>query len=51
MNRYRLVLTLEVEAEAFSAQDALEAAEDNFGPGHTAGLLVTSLRVNDVAEL
>lgn len=45
------MLTLTVEVDAFGADDALESVEDIFGPGDTAGLLVTNLKVDDVSEL
>jgi len=45
---YHLTLNLKVEVEAFGPDDALEAVEDIFGPGDTAGLLVTDLKVQSI---
>lgn len=51
MKTYHLTLSLKVEVEAFGPDDALEAVEDIFGPGDTAGLTVTNLKVQEIAEL
>lgn len=51
MNTYSFSISLQVSVEAFDVQDALEALEDVFGPGDSAGLNVTNLKVNNVAEL
>ncbi len=42
MDKYRYVVTLTVEVEAFSDDDAWEAINDTFGPGQTeSGIEVT----------
>lgn len=51
MNKYKVVLSLQVEVEAFDSADAMEAVVDVFGPGETAGVTVTDLKVKNVAEL
>ena len=51
MKTYRVSVALEVEVQAFDEADALEAVNDCFGPGESAGLLVTEYELLDYAEL
>jgi hypothetical protein len=51
MNTYMVSVVLNVEVEAFSEDDALDAVHDCFGEGSTCGLNVTDYEVIDHAEL
>ena len=44
-------VVLQVEVEAFTEDDALDAVHDCFGEGSTCGLNVTDYEVIDHAEL
>lgn len=43
MNTYKFVLSVEVEVEAFSEEDARDIVQDTFGPGDDCGVEVTNL--------
>lgn len=42
METYQLVVRLEVEVEAFDADDAKDAVLDSFGPGYDCGVEIKS---------
>lgn len=45
MERYYVEVLLKVEIDAFSEEDALDAAHDAFGEGEVCGLNVVEYRV------
>jgi hypothetical protein len=51
MNTYIVDVVLQVEVQAFSEQDALEAVNDCFGQGEACGLNVTEFEVTDHAAI
>ena len=51
MNKYLISIALQVEVEAFSQEDALEAVTDCYGEGDASGLRVTEFELLDHAEL
>lgn len=51
MNTYMVSVVLQVEVQAFSQQDAIEAVADVYGEGDSCGLNVTDFEVVDYAEL
>jgi hypothetical protein len=51
MKTYMVSVVLQVEVEAFSEDDALDAVHDCFGEGSTCGLNVTDYVVIDLDEL
>lgn len=48
MNTYRYVLSVEVEVDAFSEEDAEDAIEEMFGPGNDCGIEVKNLRIESL---
>lgn len=51
MNKYIFALLLQVEVEAYNAEDAKEAIEESFGEGSACGLNVVEFEVLDNDEL
>lgn len=51
MNTYIVGVSINVEVEAFSEEDAIEAVADCFGPGDSCGLNVVDFEITDHAEL
>jgi hypothetical protein len=47
MERYMISVVLNIEVEAFSESDALDAVHDTFGEGSTCGLNVVDYEVTD----
>jgi hypothetical protein len=48
MNKYKFILAIEVEVEAFDEHDARDIVDDTFGPGEDCGVTVTALAVKEV---
>ena len=48
MNKYRFILAVEVEVEAFDEADAKDIINDNFGPGEDCGVEIKGLAVKEV---
>lgn len=51
MNTYIVSVALDVEVQAFSLEDAIEAVEDCFGEGDSCGLNVTDFEVLEYASI
>lgn len=47
MNKYRFILAVEVEVEAFDENDAKDIIHDNFGPGEDCGVEIKALAVKE----
>lgn len=45
METYRFTVKVEVEVEAYNADDAKEIVEDVFGLGNDCGLTVTDMKI------
>lgn len=50
MNKYKYVLALEVEVEAFDIFDADEIIQDNFGEGDATGAHIVKMTIVDVND-
>jgi len=48
MDNYRFTLSVDVEVEAFSHEDAIDLINDVFGPGDDCGVEVTKIEIKDV---
>lgn len=47
MKTYKFTLEVEVEVDAYSAQDAEDMVQDVFGPGNDCGVEVNSLKITE----
>ena len=47
METYKFTLEIEVEADAFSPEDAKDIIQDIFGPGSDCGAEVKSLKITE----
>lgn len=48
METYKFTLTVEVEVQAYSHEDAVDLVKDTFGPGEDCGVEVLDLKMKDV---
>lgn len=48
MKKFRYILAIEVEVEAFDEHDARDIVDDTFGPGEDCGVNITALAVKEV---
>ena len=47
METYRFALSVQVEVEAYSEEDARDMVQDVFGPGNDCGVEVKSLSIEN----
>lgn len=46
--KFRFILAVEVEVEAFDEADARDVVYDNFGPGEDCGVEIKALAIQEV---